>query len=1401
MTRAKIIYGFSSKSDKTHNGLIKIGMTSLNLTLEEVLQKEVTLLSVDGQEQNTTEFVLDDSFLSGDNGKSLRDNYVLTSDSIIDAANKRRKQICNTSGLESKLEFAVLAFSLNEETEKLSGYNDAEVHKVLEKAGINKNNFNGDNTAKEWFKCTKQEALKAIMVCQSGVPRRIRENNNKITLRTEQQEASNFIKQKFKDSSKKNKSNSVLLGCVMRFGKTFVSLKSVQDLKNDFTLVITHLPSVHDGWAQDTIALGMDETHAFLSKKQGNLNYKDFLKQRKNNKKIIAFASIQDLRGSFDENDQLIKNAWLFNNVQWDCLFIDEAHEGTQTGLAEKTLKKIKSKFTINISGTSEKLQEDYKTEDTYLFSYEDMIDMRNKYAKTPEYVNTYSGIPDMEIRTIKISDHYKEQNPGDLYFNGLADFFSTSNYQFNNNKYVDDFLSMITQEHNNGMPYSQEMLNKTKHSLWYFSGVQACKTMETKLKSHPFFKHYQIINVAGGDVKNPLKNVRETINNNDATITLTCDRLTTGVTVPEWSTILFLSDLTAYSSYRQAMFRVMSPGEFADGTKKDTGYIFDFAPNRALKIFQETVNNRKKQKSKSFEEEIPTINDIEKTLESIKLLTVEGNTTRPINATEVFNVGRRVSTQEAALSGKISRDCFNLQAIKNIENKKTIQQFNAIFNKTKDGKNKNKVILNQETINSIKKSVKNSQTKNTENGDQGSKKESKPAKDDYEKFIENLQDLVGRIYTIAYTNPGKIKNIEDIPGMIDDEAWESLMGLPKELWETICVFIDDSYIQQIIKHVDDISEKLEGIKDPAEKVRWKLFFSSTFQNPGKETVITPVHVVNQQIVETVGGIALFFSNENGTTVVKDTYGQEYTFKQAFEQGLFLGNCETVSETKIWNREQELKCFDINVKTGAYIAMMVLNRYQAIVKNNNHPINQKFNHNREDIFNYVITNEVSGNAENVHYKNIAQKILTKNLKITNISLIKLFKSGIIKSMTSEQQGKIAKALFNNKTTTDKQKELYNCLLEDSNKKEVNNLIEQEQEFPYDLVLSNPPYQVEANGNATGGQSIYHHFINMGLGLSRYVSMVTPSRWLQGGSGKGIKEFREKQLASSKYVVFKDYSDSMKLFPTVDIQGGISFFLIDNNKTEESMEYFIDNTKSKRKNISGSQKIMVRDNVGYAISEKVKTIFSISEIVSSRGCHTHLSNPNIEKMIREEKPGKHSTRIFYASVGSNGISNGLINIEGHKSADTYRVAISTTSHTKNNKRTRADRLFLFEPGEIFSRTFNSIGQFKTRKESLNCLKYIKSDFANYLLSLCTPTQDLTKDNYTLVPMVDFKTGEIMDKPGVFIDFDKDIDEQLFSIYGLTDKEQKHIQDNIRPFKDKNCPEADKGDNFKEVLFEK
>ena len=312
---------------------------------------------------------------------------------------------------------------------------------------------------------------------------------------------------------------------------------------------------------------------------------------------------MQDLRGSelvggnFDKNDEIF-------GTQWDFIIIDEAHEGTQTELGKNVIQELQKGNTkvLHLSGTPFNLLDNYEEDEIYTWDY--VMEQKAKTEWDKIHFgdpNPYAPLPKLNIYTYDLGKILRDYKDEEVAFNFREFFRVNDTGNFLHEKDVLSFLNLICKEdEESNYPYStEEYGDNFRHSLWMVPGVKEAKALSKMLKSHPVFGQFDVVNVAGdGDEEESkeeaLEKVEKAISDKPHetyTITLSCGRLTTGVSVKAWTAVFMLSGShnTSSSGYMQTIFRVQTPATI-NGKVKEECFVFDFAPDRTLKVIAETA-------------------------------------------------------------------------------------------------------------------------------------------------------------------------------------------------------------------------------------------------------------------------------------------------------------------------------------------------------------------------------------------------------------------------------------------------------------------------------------------------------------------------------------------------------------------------------------------------------------------------------------------------------------------------------------------------------------------------------------------------------------------------------------------------------------------------------------------
>ena len=518
----------------------------------------------------------------------------------------RLKQQMHTADVEYKLEWHGNA--TYEDTGET--FHDTDFHGYLRKLDI------VSKPGTEWFEIEPSPAHQRFY--------EFRENHGIVgdalapveyRLRDEQERAS----EKTVDYAHLHERGEFLWNAKPRFGKTLTSYDFCKRIGAQKILIVTNRPAIANSWYDDYVKfVGFESGLAFISS-VSTLQGKPYCLSREqyreglNNgvpKDFIEFVSLQDLKGAIDFGGKYDKLAHVAE-LEWDVLIIDEAHEGVDTFKTDVAFDHIKRKFTLHLSGTPFKAIANEKFSEDAIFNWTYADEQKAKKDwDNPELPNPYAELPRLNMFTYQMSDIVAGEIKHGMDIDGenveyafdLNEFFATNeNGYFLHNDDVNRFLDALTTQKK--FPFStSELRDELRHTLWMLNRVDSAKALAKKLKQHPVFRDYEIV-LAAGDGKldddevsaQAFDKVRKAIAERDYTITLSVGQLTTGVTIPEWTAVLMLSNMKSPALYMQAAFRAQNPCLFnRDGKflRKENSYVFDFDPARTLTIFEEFAND-----------------------------------------------------------------------------------------------------------------------------------------------------------------------------------------------------------------------------------------------------------------------------------------------------------------------------------------------------------------------------------------------------------------------------------------------------------------------------------------------------------------------------------------------------------------------------------------------------------------------------------------------------------------------------------------------------------------------------------------------------------------------------------------------------------------------------------------
>ena len=594
---------------------------------------------------------------------------------------KRLEQQTHTADVNYHLEWKGNAIFDDGSGER---FTDHDFHAYLRKLGIE------GKQGTEWFHTTGPISRGHFYEFRAsrGMLKQL-ETTSPYTLRAEQEDAVS----KTVAYARSHEQGEFLWNAKPRFGKTLSVYDFCKRMGAQNVLIVTNRPAIANSWYSDYEKfIGQESGYLFVSTtdslkgKKYVLSRQEYIEAIMANKgdKCIEFVSLQDLKGSIHfggDHDKLAEVA----DMTWDVLVIDEAHEGVDTYKTDVAFNHIKRKFTLHLSGTPFKaLANDKFPENAiYNWTYADEQRAKRDWASEEASANPYATLPKLNMFTYQMSEIVREELEQGVEINGETEeyafdlnvFFETKNGSFIHESSVDKFLNAMTTQ--TKFPFSTpELRAELKHTFWLLNRVDSAKALAKKLMEHPVFKGYEIILAAGDgrlneeeETKRAFDRVIEAIATHEKTITLSVGQLTTGITVPEWSAVLMLSNIKSPALYMQAAFRAQNPCMFKeDGQyfRKENAYVFDFDPARTLTIYEAFANDLSAETSDGRGDADMRKEHIRELLNFFPVIGEdEQGEMVELDAEKVLSIPRKIRSQEVVRRGFMSDYLF--QNISNV--------------------------------------------------------------------------------------------------------------------------------------------------------------------------------------------------------------------------------------------------------------------------------------------------------------------------------------------------------------------------------------------------------------------------------------------------------------------------------------------------------------------------------------------------------------------------------------------------------------------------------------------------------------------------------------------------------------------------------------------------------------
>lgn len=1253
-----------------------------------------------------------------------------------------------------------------------------------------------------------------------------------IVFRDEQKEAIKLARTHFE---KKADFQKFLWNAKMRFGKTLCALQLAREMSESQrnnrrvkrVLIVTHRPVVNDSWKEDFNKIFGDIPTVF---KYGTKfdddatgNFFDLERHAASAEQngYVFFASMQYLRRSnlvndkdkeeADPDNEHLRNSILEND--WDLVVIDEAHEGTRTSLGARVIEVLKKEKTkmLHLSGTPFNLYDDFiKDEEIYTWDYVmEQTAKREWGEKHPGEYNPYAVLPHMNIFTYDLG---KLIRGSDFAENGtfkFSEFFRTwegrkekdgadmpegAKGRFVHEKEVIEFLDlMCTEDENSNYPFSREVYQENfNHTLWIVPGVKEAKALKVLLKEHEVFSNFEVINVAGesdDDEKsdNALDKVLKAIGKkpaDTATITISCGRLTTGVTVHPWTAVFYLkgSENTSAATYMQTIFRVQSTDtETYPGKMKAECFVFDFAPDRTLRVIAETAKfsalSQRERRSVDTSDKEDDIATMEKFLNFFSVISLEGGKMVEYEPEKLFEQLDRVYIDRVVRNGFNDNLIYNTDYIAQLD-PSFLNSIGDIISKTTNMEKPKKASPVQLANNKLSKEQKDKAKKAKAKQRRGEeltpeeraameaeKAAKKAEREEKEKRITILRGIALRIPLLIYGAKVDDEDIgitvDNLTERIDDSSWVEFMprGITKEIFNELKPCFNSKMFALAGKRYRFLAREADSMHID-ERVRRIAEIFSYFHNPDKETVLTPWRVVNMHMSDTLGGWCFFNERFDGPNqkIVEGSEDRLFDFVDTVEPR-FVDRGKVTADAFSSNS----RILEINSKTGLYPLYVTYSIFRQRMKDFvDAGLIEDVNHYSVEEEQVVWDDIVKNNIYVICNTPMAARITERTLLgFRDISQCHIKEEKLVERASGDQEALV--------------RDLKSVAFWENNKSK--------EQMKFDAIVGNPPYQVmDGGGTGSSALPIYQKFVYVSRDIMpKYISLIMPSRWMTGG--KGLDAFREAMLHDTQIRVMHDYLDCQEVFPNVAIEGGICYYRWD--KGENGLCDFVSHSKgmvniATRALCENGSDVVIRNVDALSILKKTEKDYKsnpFSNIVSPR-------NPfrisDVE--ISSHKSDRFCCEIFGRFDGSRSIkytTSFTLHENGQKLLKNWKVFISKADGAAGQLGNPIPARIigkseLGNPNMVCTETFLAIGPFNTKGESVNVQKYLETRFLRFLVGI-RKLKNMTQDTYSFVPLQDFTENSDID----WSDSIEGIDRQLYKKYGLTKEEIDFIESMIKP----------------------
>jgi superfamily II DNA or RNA helicase len=1282
-------------------------------------------------------------------------------------------------------------------------------------------------------------------------------------LRAEQEEA---VRQTL-DYAQTHAGGEFLWNAKPRFGKTLSAYDLAQRMGATRVLIVTNRPAIANAWYDDFERfIAWQYNYRFVSttdslkdrKALSRAEYMDELFEKGDDAPGgIHFLSLQDLKGSVHFGGKFDKLEWV-KGIEWDLLIIDEAHEGVDTFKTDVAFNAIARRFTLHLSGTPFKqiAGKKFSAEQIFNWTYADEQAAKAAWPPESEAHNPYEDLPRMNLFSYQMSRMITDAvNQGaridgediDFAFD-LNEFFATNDSgEFIHKKDVLKWLDTLTR--NEKYPFSTPQLRRElQHTLWLLDRVASAKALHKIFSAHPVFEHYEVI-LAAGDGKTEddpevteksYDRVRKAIAAHERTITLSVGQLTTGVTIPEWTAVLMLSNLQSAAQYMQAAFRAQNPWEYEeDGQKhrKDNAYLFDFAPERTLQIYEQFANGLVRKTAAGG----GTTGDREQNIRTLLnffpvIAEDDAGTMTALDVRQVLTIPRTIKAQEVVRRGFMSNLLFqNISGIfGSAEVREILEQLNPVPQGKVTPSPKHTAIDTQgvevdaqgEAV--VPHEIVVSETE-AHFGAKVYAAVTDAVADAAGKPMEQLAEMTVRAFTQQAEEAARALAKEN--GITAKGAEQIVKDNANAIAREVEYVKKEADIREAVAQVEYKREVAEAAQDTAALEAAKARFEETRQQIREdltqkltETVEKKVQEHSQAVTEQVLQKA---EDKKKNTVEDDIRARLRGFARTIPSFLMAYGG---ADTALANFDAHISDSVFQEVTGITLEQFCTLRdtyhfFDEIVFNESvqeflrlrERLADYFDETQtEDIFDYIPpqkTNQIFTPKRVVRLMidklegenpglftnpalTFADLYVKSGLYLTEI--VRRLYAGLAQAFPDPAE-RLRHILERQIYGFAPSEIIYNIARNfvyggfpdiDSAHLQCQDLTETAKnggtlDMKFDVVVGNPPYQEETKD--TSDSAIYNIFYDLAEHTSQRYCLISPARFLFN-AGKTPTTWNEKMLQDEHLEVLFYEQNSANVFPNTDIKGGVAVLYRDAKTKFGKIGTFT---------IFEELNSIVRKVENRADFESIVPIIHLQQKLNLAVLYTDY--PNARNKVGSQGTEKRLTTSIFETLDIFSDSKqsdadvsilGLVKnrrkfkfvnrkyLEDHINLFRWKVLVPAANGTGAIGEVLSTPLvgepLVGEPLVGFTQSFISFGNFETENEAQACIKYIKSKFARAMLGVLKVTQHNTADKWVKVPLQDFTPRSDID----WTQSVADIDRQLYQKYGLDAAEIAFIEEKVR-----------------------